>query len=366
MIERANGTLQVLGLEASCDDTAAAVVRGSLAGGRLRPPGRILSDVRLGQDALHAEHGGVVPEIAARAHAERADMAVRNALDAAGVALSELDALAVVAGPGLAPGLLAGVMTARGVALGSGLPLHSINHLEAHALSVRLERRVDFPYLLLLASGGHCLLAAVEGAGVYRVLGSTLDDAAGEAFDKVARLLGMGFPGGPAIEAAAGAGDPRRFELPRPLAGRLGCSFSFSGLKTAVLHAAERLGAAGTELSDADRRDLAASFQAAARDALVDRSVSAMRMFRDEHPELERPAFAGAGGVLANAALRDALDRAAEAEGFASQFPDAVLCTDNGAMIAWAAAERIGAGAEPRTMPIRARWPLDEAVLSPS
>lgn len=364
MAEESGGQIRVLGLETSCDDTAAAVVQGQLDDAGVRPPGRVLSDTRYGQNALHAAHGGVVPEVAARAHAEKADLAVHAALTGAGLKLGDLDAIAVTAGPGLAPGLLAGVMTARGLALGSGLPLHSINHLEAHALSVRLERAVAFPYLLLLASGGHCLLAVACGAGRHQALGVTLDDAAGEAFDKVARLLDLGFPGGPAIEVAAQRGDPERFDLPRPLAGRPGCDFSFSGLKTAAMQARDKLAANGRQLSDADCADLAASFQAAARDSLADRAVNAMRMFRDAHPNLDCPAFAGAGGVLANRAIRAALRQAAEREGFACVFPDPSLCTDNGAMVAWAGVERIGCGLAPGSLPVRARWPLDDLAAA--
>ncbi len=362
MAEKTARQIRVLGLETSCDDTAAAVVRGQLDEDGVRPPGWVLSDTRYGQNSLHAVHGGVVPEIAARAHAEKADLAVQAALDGAGLKLDNLDAIAVTAGPGLAPGLLAGVMTACGLALGSGLPLHSVNHLEAHALTVRLERAVAFPYLLLLASGGHCLLAVTSGAGRHQVLGSTLDDAAGEAFDKVARLLDLGFPGGPAVEAAAEHGDSERFGLPRPLAGRPGCEFSFSGLKTAVMQVRDRLADGGRQLSDVDSADLAASFQAAVRDSLVDRAVSAMRLLLDAHPSLDRPAFAGAGGVLANRAIRAALQQAAEREGFACVFPDPSLCTDNGAMVAWAAVERIGCGLEPGPLPVRARWPLDDSA----
>lgn len=352
--------IRVLGLETSCDDTAAAAVEGNLDGRSVRPPGRVMSDIRFGQESLHTKHGGVVPEIAARAHAERADLAVQAVLDDAGLELEDFDAIAVTAGPGLAPGLLAGVMTARGVAFGSGLPLHSINHLEAHALSVRLDHAAEFPFLLLLASGGHCILAVVGGPGKHQVLGSTLDDAAGEAFDKVARLLGLGFPGGPAVESAAKRGDSERFEFPRPLAGRPDCAFSFSGLKTAVLHACESIASGGRNLTDADRADVAASFQAAVRDSLVDRAVCAMRLFRDSHPHCYNPVLAGAGGVLANQMIRAALLQKAEREGFECVFPRPALCTDNGAMVAWACIERIGMGLPPCDLPMQARWPLDE------
>lgn len=352
--------VRVLGLESSCDDTAAAVVEGDITEVGARPPGRIRSMVAYGQEGLHAEYGGVVPEIAARAHAERADHAIEAALAEAGLALDHLDAVAVTCGPGLAPGLLAGAMMAQGVAVGAGLPLYSVNHLEAHAVSVRLAGEVSFPYLILLASGGHCLFAAVTGPTRYRVYGATMDDAPGEAYDKVARLLGLTFPGGPQIERLATTGDESRFNLPRPLTGRPGCDFSFSGLKTAVRLILEKFEAEGTEGAGQSRADLAASFQAAVRDVFIDRSVAAMRRFRAEHPDIERPVFAGAGGVLANRALRRALTLVADDAGFEAVYPEPTLCTDNGAMVAWAGIERIGSGIQAGARPIRARWSLAE------
>ena len=350
------GRLRVLGIESSCDDTAAAVVEGKTDAAGEEITGRVRSAVNFTQDHLHDPFGGVVPEIAARAHAERTDLVVEEALALAGCRLQDLDAIAVTAGPGLAPGLLAGVMTARGLAAGGGLPLYGINHLEAHALTVRMVGPTAFPYLLLLASGGHCLFAAVGGPGRYAVYGATRDDAPGEAYDKVARLLGLGFPGGPAVEVAARGGDGARFAFPRPLAGRLGASLSFSGLKTAVRRERERFGA----LDETDRRDLAASFQAAIRDVLCDRAVGAMHRFREDYPELQEPVFAGAGGVLANQVLREGLAAGMRAEGFRPVFPEPEFCTDNGAMVAWAGIERRAVGEAPWfDFPVRARWPLE-------
>lgn len=354
--ERSRRRIRVLGIETSCDDTAAAVVEGWADAGGLEPSGHVMSMAGFAQVHLHDVFGGVVPEIAARAHAERTDLVVEQVLAEAGTELSALDALAVTAGPGLMPGLLAGVMTARGLAAGSGLPLHAVNHLDAHALSVRMTDKVRFPFLLLLASGGHCLFAAVQGPGAHTVIGTTRDDAAGEAYDKVARLLDLGFPGGPAVEAAARGGDETRFALPRPLVGRPGSDLSFSGLKTAVRRAREGLDSFG----EPERRDLAASFQAALRDSLLDRAQGAMRWFRAAFPQVARPVLAGAGGVLANQVLRTALADTAKGDGFKPVFPAPQYCTDNGAMVAWAAIERIAAGGQPDSVdfPTRARWPL--------
>ncbi len=352
--------VRVLGLETSCDDTAAAVVEGSLDRDTLPRAGRILSQVAFGQAPLHHRYGGIVPEIAARAHAERADLAIESALDSAGTALSDLDAIAVTAGPGLAPGLLAGVMTARGVAAAAGLPLYPVNHLEAHALTARLSEGLAFPYLTLLASGGHCIFARTEGPFRHAVLGETRDDAPGEAYDKVARLLGLPQPGGPVVERIAREGRADRFRFPRPLAGRPGCDLSFSGLKAAVRRTAEGITAERGDLDEMDRADLAASFEAALRDSIVERARSAMRIFRAEHPHLAKPVLAGSGGVLANRGLRSDLDAACEEAGFAAVHPDPALCTDNGAMIAWAAVEHLRVGAPASlSFPVRARWPLD-------
>ncbi len=354
--------LTLLGIESSCDDTAAAVVRGRAGAREAIPHGEILSNAVFGQADLHARYGGVVPEIAARAHAERLDTIVARALQEAGVTFSALDAVAVTTGPGLIGGLLAGVMTARGIAAGAGLPLVGINHLEGHALTPRLAAPVAFPYLLLLVSGGHCQLLAVEGVGRYRRLGGTIDDAPGEAFDKTARMLGLGFPGGPEIERAAAEGDPARFSFPRPLLEREDCNMSFSGLKTAAVRVRDALIARQGGLYRRDVADICAAFQAAVRDVLVEKTRRAMRRFAAAHPDAESPTLAVAGGVAANRALRAGLEEAARAEGFRLVAPPPALCTDNGAMIAWAGIERLATGLAAEPVRARPRWPLDEAA----
>jgi len=339
--------LTVLGVESSCDETAAAVVRGDGAG-----PGEILSNAVLGQENLHAAYGGVVPEIAARAHAERLDLAIERALAEAGAALGDCDAVAVTAGPGLIGGVIAGVMTARGLALGAGLPLVAVNHLEGHALTPRLTDGVAYPYLLLLVSGGHCQFLGVEGPGRYRRLGGTIDDSPGEAFDKVAKMLGLGFPGGPEVERRARGGGGGRFALPRALMDRAGCDMSFSGLKTAVLRARDDLVEAQGGLRRADVSDLCASFQRAIAEALAAKAARAMAAF-------EAPVLAVAGGVAANAELRAALTDVAGRAGRRLVAPPPRLCTDNGAMIAWAGIERLAAGLPTGDPAPRPRWPLD-------
>lgn len=348
----------ILGIESSCDDTAAALVRACPG----RPVGSILASEVIGQDPLHAEFGGVVPEIAARAHAERLDIVTTAALARAGLTLDAVDAVAVTAGPGLIGGVLAGVMFAKGLAAARHLPLWGVNHLAGHALTPRLVADLPFPYLMLLVSGGHCQLLAVEGPDRFRRLGGTIDDAPGEAFDKVAKLLGLGQPGGPAVEAAAASGDPRRFPLPRPLLDRDGCDLSFSGLKTAVRRARDRLVEAQGGLTRADRADLCAGFQAAVADTLTEKTARAARAFRAAHPSAPHT-LAVAGGVAANTAIRTGLATAASAEGFAFVAPPLSLCTDNGAMIAWAAAERMAVAApDDLTLAARPRWPLDSAA----
>ena len=355
----------LLGIESSCDDTAAAVVTaegGVRAGfspeGRpfsaLMPEGAILANVVIGQDALHAPHGGVVPEIAARAHAERLDVAARRALEEAGMTLADMDGIAVTAGPGLIGGVLAGVMFAKGLAAGAGLPLYGVNHLAGHALTPRLTHALAFPYLVLLVSGGHCQFLVAEDPGTFRRLGGTIDDAPGEAFDKVARLLGLPQPGGPAVEAEAAAGDETAIPLPRPMLGRPGCDLSFSGLKTAVLRARDEALVGGV-LPRQARADICASFQAAVRDVLAARTRDALAMAGDV------TALAVAGGVAANVAIRGALEAATDLP-FAA--PPLRLCTDNAAMIAWAAHERIALGDAPDGMDLaaRPRWPLDETA----
>lgn len=345
----ASRTLTVLGLESSCDDTAAAVVRQ-------RPGGaaEILSNVVLGQEALHAAFGGVVPEIAARAHAEKIDHAAEAALAQAGLTLGQIDAVAVTAGPGLIGGVLAGVMCAKGIAAGAGLPLVGVNHLAGHALTPRLTDGLGFPYLVLLVSGGHCQFLRVDGADSFHRLGGTIDDAPGEAFDKVARLLGLPQPGGPAVEAEAGRGDAARFAFPRPLLDRPGCDLSFSGLKTAVLRARDRLAAAQGGLRAADRADLCASFQAAVAEVLAEK---ARRALAEAGPVT---GFAVAGGVAANRAVRAGLAAVAEAAGVRFLAPPLALCTDNAAMIAFAGIERLRLGQrDDLSLAARPRWPLD-------
>lgn len=350
-------TITILGLESSCDETAAAVVRATVRDGQAEPPGEILSNAIFGQEDLHARFGGVVPEIAARAHAERADLVVMRALKEAGTTLADIDALAVTAGPGLIGGVMAGMMTARGIAAGAELPLIAVNHLEGHALTPRLTDGVAYPYLLLLASGGHCQLIAVEGLGRYRRLAGTIDDAPGEAFDKVARMLGLGFPGGPEVERRAAQGDPARFAFPRPLADRPGAQMSFSGLKTAVARARDLLVAEQGGLYRQDIADLAASFQAAVADVLALKTARAIGMLRTPGPNA---VLAVAGGVAANATLRTALEDVARNAGFRLVAPPLALCTDNAAMIAWAGAERLAADRLDALAVARPRWPLDE------
>ena len=330
----------ILGLESSCDDSAAALVTADR---------RILAQVVVGQDAAHAPFGGVVPEIAARAHVEILPGLVTRVLDEAKITIAEVDAIAATAGPGLIGGVMVGLLTAKGLALATGKPLLAVNHLEGHALSPRLvDPTLAFPYLLLLASGGHCQLLEVRGVGDYVRLATTIDDAAGEAFDKAAKSLGLPYPGGPAIEALAQEGDAAAVPLPRPLLGSSEPHFSFAGLKSAVSRAV----AAGTHRP----ADIAASFQAAVVDCLVDRTRRALR-------SSAAPTLVVAGGVAANGPVRAALAALAASEGRAFSVPPGWLCTDNAAMIAWAGAERLGAGLiDGLDAPARARWPLDAAA----
>lgn len=343
--------LTFLGLESSCDDSAAAVVRAAPGA----PPG-ILSNIVLGQTGLHAAFGGVVPEIAARAHAEKLDHAIEAALDQSGLGLRDLDGIAVTAGPGLIGGVLAGVMMAKGIASATGLPLLGVNHLAGHALTPRLTDGLAFPYLILLVSGGHCQFLRVGGVDDYTRMGGTIDDAPGEAFDKVARLLGLDQPGGPAVEKAAQTGDPARFALPRPLIDRDDCNLSFSGLKTAVLRVRDQLVRDHGGLRRADRADLCASFQAAVADVLAAKARRALALCAEKRLH----GFAVAGGVAANRSLRAALADAAAEAGIPFLAPPLALCTDNGAMIAWAGIERFRTGArDDMGLAARARWPLD-------
>ena len=343
-------TLTFLGIESSCDDSAAAIVRAG-DGAAL-----ILSSVVAGQSALHADFGGVVPEIAARAHAERLDLCVEQALAEAGVALPDLDGIAVTAGPGLIGGVMAGVMLAKGIAAGTRLPLVGVNHLAGHALTPRLTDGVAFPYLMLLVSGGHCQFLRVDGPDDFTRLGGTIDDAPGEAFDKVAKILGLGQPGGPAVEVEAASGDPSRVPLPRPLLDRPGFDMSFSGLKTAVLRARDAAVAAHGGLRRADRADICAAFQQAVADVLSEKTRRALAA----HPV---PTLAVAGGVAANATIRAGLDAVARAAGVAFVAPPLALCTDNGAMIAWAGIERFRLGhRDGMELAARPRWPLDRSA----
>ncbi len=342
--------MNILGIETSCDETAAAVVTG----GR-----EILSDLVLSQLDEHRPYGGVVPEIAARSHLDHIDGLVARALDEAGLGFAELDGVAATAGPGLIGGVFVGVMTGKAIAAARGLPFLAVNHLEGHALTARLTHDLDFPYLLLLVSGGHCQLVAVEGVGRYRKLGGTLDDAIGESFDKTAKMLGLGYPGGPEVERAARAGDPARFDLPRPLRGRDNLDFSFSGLKTAVRHQAEAAGALGAGPDSQAARDMAASFQAAVADVLADRCARALDRFQEQAGR--RGPLVVAGGVAANGYLRARLDAVAATSGAALIAPPPRLCTDNAAMIAWAGVERLRAGlTDPLDFAPRPRWPLEE------
>lgn len=340
----------VLGIETSCDETAAAVVERD-GNGR----GRILSNVVRSQWEKHREFGGVVPEIAARAHVDCLDALIAEALRGASLSLAELDAIAATAGPGLIGGLIVGLVTGKALALAHRKPLIAVNHLEAHALTVGLTDGLPPPYLLLLVSGGHTQLLLVEGVGRYRRLGSTIDDALGEAFDKTAKLLGLPMPGGPAVEAAARTGNPRRFDLPRPMMGRPQPHFSFAGLKTAVRHAALSI----APLSEQDVADLCAAFEAAVADSVVDRTLRAMEISSGVLAEGERHLVV-AGGVAANLALRTALTGLAERHGYVCHAPPLALCGDNAAMIAWAGAQRLALGLTDRLdVPARPRWPLD-------
>ncbi len=341
----------VLGLETSCDETAAAVVRLDAAG-----RAEVIASVVASQVAVHAPYGGVVPEVAARAHVELIEPVARQALTEAGVTLEDIAGVAATAGPGLVGAVMVGLSFAKGLALARGLPLIAVNHLEGHAVSARLDADVPYPFLLLLVSGGHCQLLDVAGVGLCKRLGSTIDDAAGEAFDKIAKSLGLAYPGGPALERLAEGGDPDRFPLPRALLGRAGCDFSFSGLKTAAARMAEAIA------GDADRRDLAAAVQAAIARQLSERSERAMATYAAQH-DAQQLRFVVAGGVAANRAVRSELEALATANGFSFAAPPLKYCTDNAAMIALAGAERLAAGLTSGLDAVaRPRWPLDEAA----
>ncbi len=342
----------VLGIESSCDETAAAVVTDQRA---------VLSNEVLSQLDAHRPYGGVVPEIAARAHLDAIDRITARAMEKANIGFSDLDAVAATGGPGLIGGVLVGVMTAKAIAAVHNLPFIGVNHLEGHALTVRLtgdrdNKEISFPYLLLLVSGGHCQLLIVKAAGSYKRLGTTIDDALGEAFDKSAKMLGLGYPGGPALEQWARHGDPVRFDLPRPLKGRAGCDFSFSGLKTKVRQTIEQLPEG--PISDRDKSDICAAFQNAAGDVLIDRCNNAIDRFLSDHPEGTH--LVVSGGVAANQSIRSRLAALCKARDLSFAAPPVHLCTDNAAMIAWAGLERLQKGdVDDLSFRPRPRWPLD-------
>jgi len=343
----------VLGIETSCDETAAAVVDDTRT---------IRSDVVLSQLDDHRPFGGIVPEIAARAHLDALDSIIARALAEAGLGFDALDAVAATGGPGLIGGVIVGVMTAKAIAAARGIKFVAVNHLEGHALTARLTDGIEFPYLVLLATGGHCQLLIAEGVGRYRRLGTTMDDAVGEAFDKGAKMLGLPYPGGPEVERRAKSGNAKRFDLPRPLKGRAGCDFSFSGLKTALRHAIEALPPG--RLGEGDVADACAALQAAITEVMVDRTRNAIRQFRALHPQGET--LVVAGGVAANLTLRTALAVLATEHGLRFIAPPQRLCTDNGAMIAWAGLERLRLGlSDGLDFAPTPRWPLDPRPARP-
>lgn len=348
MREQARPVTTILGIETSCDETAAAIVRVSAE--RVD----ILADIIHSQVDAHAQYGGVVPEIAARAHAELADAVVARALNTAQLSLDDIDAVAATSGPGLIGGVLVGMMTGKALAMASGKPFLAINHLEGHALSPRIAQPCPFPYLLLLVSGGHCQLLEVRGLGDYHRLGSTIDDAAGEAFDKTAKLLGLGFPGGPALEKLAASGNPDAISLPKPLLNRAGLDMSFAGLKTAAARAID-----AEPLTLQRKADIAASFQATVAHILAAKTERALKHFQ---PSCDRRRLVVAGGVAANAAIRAALEDVATGHGATLICPPLRHCTDNAVMIALAGAEHFRAGAQSNLSAVaKPRWPLDEA-----
>ncbi|WP_114360833.1 MULTISPECIES: tRNA (adenosine(37)-N6)-threonylcarbamoyltransferase complex transferase subunit TsaD [Rhodopseudomonas] len=346
----------VLGIETTCDETAAAVVERRADGS-----GRLLSNIVRSQTDEHAPFGGVVPEIAARAHVDVLDGIIAAAMNEAGVAFAGLSGVAAAAGPGLIGGVIVGLTTAKAIALVHGTPLIAVNHLEAHALTPRLTDAVEFPYCLFLASGGHTQIVAVLGVGDYARLGTTVDDAVGEAFDKIAKMLGLPYPGGPQVERAAEAGDPNRFAFPRPMLGRQDANFSLSGLKTAVRNEAGKL----TPLDPQDIADLCAGFQAAVLDSVADRLGAGLRLFKERFGPPK--ALVAAGGVAANQAIRRMLREVAAKAQTTLIVPPPALCTDNGAMIAWAGAERLALGlTDPMDTAPRARWLLDAGATAPA
>jgi len=336
----------VLGIETSCDETAAAVVSSER---------EILSESIYSQIKTHEKYLGVVPELAARSHIDHCSAVVKDAINKANLSISQVDVIAATAGPGLLGGLLVGLTTAKAISLASKKPFIAINHLDGHALTPRLSHSLEFPYLLLLISGGHSMFLAVEGPGKYKLLGQSIDDALGEAFDKTGRLLGLGYPGGPAIEKIAVNGDPFRFRLPHPLKGRDNCDFSFSGLKTAVRQTAEKL----SPLTLKDREDIAASFQYTICKIIEERLKNAIQEYIEYYPNDRR--LAASGGVASNNMIRKTLLNLAEKNSFDLFIPESKLCTDNGAMIAWAGVEHSLLGHKSDySFDVRARWPLGE------
>ena len=335
----------VLGIESSCDETACALVNDKR---------EVLSSVVWSQYDEHRRFGGVVPEIAARAHLEKCDLLIQEALDKAGKTFSDLDAVAVAGGPGLIGGVLVGVMTAKAISLCHDLPFVAVNHLEGHALTVRLSCPVSFPYLLLLTSGGHCQVLIVKGVGQYERLGGTIDDSAGEAFDKVAKMLDIGYPGGPNLEKRAHSGNDKAFDFPVPMRGRAGCEFSFSGLKTAVRVCIEK----NMPLTEQVKSDICASFQRAVTRQMEDRLKNAIAIFKEKYPDAKD--LVVAGGVAANQAVRQMIQKLADKNGLIFSAPPVGLCTDNGVMIAWAGLERYRLGlTDTYDFRARPRWPLD-------
>ncbi|MQY41822.1 tRNA (adenosine(37)-N6)-threonylcarbamoyltransferase complex transferase subunit TsaD [Epibacterium sp. SM1969] len=348
-------SLTVLGIESSCDDTAAAVLRKATG-----EKTQILSSVVFGQTELHSPYGGVVPEIAARAHAEKLDLCVKDALKEAQLGLSDLDAIAVTSGPGLIGGVISGVMCAKGIAAATDLPLIGVNHLAGHALTPRLTDNVPYPYLMLLVSGGHCQFLLVRSPDDFTRLGGTIDDAPGEAFDKTARLLGLPQPGGPSVQKDAETGDPKRYRFPRPLLDRDDCNMSFSGLKTALMRMRDQVVSEKGGLTRQDRADLCAGFQAAVVDVMVAKTRKALVTYLAQSPT--QPTIAVAGGVAANTAIRAGLETLCAEHGTTFLAPPLALCTDNAAMIAYAGLEQLLSGAAPGTnLTARPRWPLDQS-----
>ena len=346
----------VLGIETTCDETAAAVIERQPDGS-----GKILSNIVRSQIEEHAPFGGVVPEIAARAHVDVLDRLIETVMKEAGIGFQQLSGVAAAAGPGLIGGVIVGLTTAKAIAMVHNTPLIAVNHLEAHALTPRLTCALAFPYCLFLASGGHTQIVAVAGVGNYVRLGTTVDDAMGEAFDKVAKMLSLPYPGGPEVERAARGGDPTQFEFPRPMLGRSDANFSLSGLKTAVRNEISRL----TPLDAKDVSDLCASFQAAVLEMTADRLSVGLKLFADRFGPAR--ALVAAGGVAANQAIRGALQDVAAKAQTTLIIPPPALCTDNGAMIAWAGAERLALGmSDTMDAPPRARWPLDANATAPA